>query len=357
MMQGRTVSRRRGALRVDLSILTLIGLLLFAAIGAGGAALYQQFYSPTAFVERYLGLLSSGRAADALRTPGVAVDLSLLENSGIEPTASEALLRTAALTTLTDYEVTSEKQEDGTYRVAVDYTAGGVEGSSTFSVERNGWIGVVPDWRFAQSPLAEIELTVRGSDTFAVNGFALDRRQVSSHGADAAPLDPLHLLVFTPGLYSVTVDTAISATPGVSVLADTAMARTPVHVQALPTEKFTEVVQERVDEFLAQCAEQQVLLPTACPFGLEVQNRLAPDSLPKWSIATQPKVTIQPDGANWAIPAVDAVAHIEAKIQSLFDGSVRDFSEDVPFQVNGTITILADGSASIRVGSPDADDD
>jgi hypothetical protein len=40
------------------------------------------------------------------------------------------------------------------------------------------------------------------------------------------------------------------------------------------------------------------------------------------------------------------------EIQSLFDGSIEPVAEDVPFQVNGTITILPDGSASIRVGSP-----
>ncbi len=51
-----------------------VGLMLVAALGAGGATLYQQFYGPSAFVVRYLDLLSAGRAADALRIPGVAID-------------------------------------------------------------------------------------------------------------------------------------------------------------------------------------------------------------------------------------------------------------------------------------------
>lgn len=355
MSQGRTDSRRRARLRTDLSILAVIGVLLVAALGAGGAALYQQFYSPSAFVQRYLELLSTGRAADALRVPGVAVDLALLEDAGIDAGASEALLRRSALAPLTDVSVTSVQKNDGTYQVAVSYEAAGVGGQTTFAIEQDGWIGVAPNWRFARSPLAEIELTLRGSDSFKVNGFEMDRRQVSAHGADASPLDPVHLLVFTPGVYSVTVDTAISSTPGVSVLADTSLARTPVDVQAQPTKKFTEVVQTRVEEFLAECAKQEVLQPTSCPFGLEVQNRLAPGSMPKWSISEQPKVSVVPDGANWAIPATEAVARIDVDIQSLFDGSVRTVSEKVPFQVNGTIVILPDGSASIRVGSPDGD--
>lgn len=352
MMQGRTVSRRRATLRTDLTLLGLIGVLLLAALGAGGMSLYQEVYSPSAFVQRYLDLLSSGRAADALQVPGVSVDLALQEGAGIDASSSEALLRTAALAQLTDYGITSEKLEGGVYRVSAEYRAGGVRGASTFEIVQDGWIGVVPNWRFERSPLAEIVLTVRGADVFEVNGFELDRRQVSGQGADADPLEPLHLLVFTPGLYSVTVDTPISATPGVRVLADTALGRTPIEVQALPTEKFTGLVQQKVEEFLAACATQEVLLPTACPFGLEVANRLADGTVPKWTIARQPEITLMPDGAGWRIPPTDAVAHIDVTIMSVFDGSVREVSEDVPFQVDGTIGILPDGTASIRVGTP-----
>jgi len=352
MMQGRAVSRRRSSLRTDLAWLSLIGVLLLAAVGAGGSALYQQFYSPKAFVESYLDLLAHGRAAAALKIPGVAVDLAVLTESGINGSASEALLRTDALGSLTDVTVTDEKQKDGIHEITVEYRAGGIEGETTFSVAQDGWIGIAPNWRFTRSPLAEIDLTVRGADAFSVNGFTMDRRQVSPDGMDAAPLDALPMLVFTPGAYSVTVDTAISATPGVRVLADTALARTPVDVQSEPTEKFIEVVQEQVEQFLSECTEREVLQPTACPFGLQVQNRLAPGTVPKWSIAKQPVVTVQPDGANWAIPATDAVAHIEVEIQSLFDGEVTQVSEDVPFQVDGTITVLSDGKVSIRVGAP-----
>ncbi|UNK71017.1 hypothetical protein [Microbacterium sp. H1-D42] len=352
MMQGRTVSRRRARLGIDLTILGLIGVLLIAALGAGGASLYKQFYSPSAFVHRYLDLLASGRAADALRVPGVALDLAVLQESGIHGTASEALLRHAALAPLDDIEIVSDIKKDGVHQVKVSYKAGGVEGRTTFSVVQDGWVGVTPAWRFERSPLAEIELTVRGSDTFAVNGFAIDRRQVAAHEENPDPLDPLHLLVLTPGLYSVTVDSAIAATPGVSVLSDKASASTPVDVQAQPTAKFVEVVQQQVEQFLSTCAKQEVLLPTSCPFGLEVQNRLAPGSMPKWSITSQPKVTVVPDGASWAIPATDAMAHIDVEIQSLYDGAVRELAEDVPFQVNGTIQVLPNGSVSIRVGSP-----
>lgn len=351
MQRVESQAPRRSRLVADLAILTVVGVALVAALAAGGATLYQQFYGPSAFVVRYLDLLSEGRAADALRIPGVAVDREALEVAGIDPTASEAMLRNAALAPLTDVEIVSEKPDGDTTAVTVSYKAGGNAGTTTFSVAQDGWAGVTPNWRFITSPLAVVELTLRGADQFAVNGFEVDRRQISIAGVDAGPLDPLPMLVFTPGLYSVTVDTAISQSPGVGVLADSPMATTPVDVQTDPTDEFTAVVQERVEEFLLACTEQEVLQPTACPFGFEVSNRLA--SLPQWSIAAQPQVTVAPDGGHWQIPATDAVAHVEVEIRSLFDGKVQAIAEDVPFRVNGSVTILPDGSASIRVGSPD----
>ncbi|WP_314650459.1 hypothetical protein [uncultured Microbacterium sp.] len=342
---------RRSSLAADLSLLALVGVLLLAALGAGGAIVYKDFYGPSAFVTRYLDLLSSGRAADALRVPGVAVDREILADAGITPTASEALLRQAALAPLTRVKVESEKEHDGVTEVTVSYEAAGHPGRTTFTVEQDGWEGVAPRWRFQRSPLAVVDLTLRGADRFAVNGFEMQRAQVSVAGTAAADLDPLPLLVFTPGVYSVTVDTPISTAEGTGVLADTPLATTPLEVQTEPTEEFVDVVQEQVEDFLTACTTQEVLQPTACPFGMKVQNRIA--TLPTWSITTQPTVTVVPDGGDWAIPPADGVAHVEVEIRSLFDGSIQKVSEDVPFRVDGSIVILADGTASIRVSSPD----
>ncbi|WAA65947.1 hypothetical protein [Microbacterium oxydans] len=350
MERVRKSTSGRARLALDLSMLAVVGLVLIAALGAGGATLYQQFYGPSAFVVRYLDLLSSGRAADALRVPGVAVDRETLEKAGIDPAASEAMLRHAALAPLTDVEVESEKPVEGGTAVTVSYEASGHPGTSTFVIEQDGWAGVTPNWRFTKSPLAVVELTVRGADQFAVNNFEVDRRQVSADGPAAESLDPLPLLVFTPGLYSVSVDTPIATAAGHGVLADTPLAITPLDVQTTPTDEFVDVVQQQVEEFLTTCTTQEVLQPTACPFGLRVTNRIS--STPKWSIATQPQVTVTPDGGQWQIPPTNAVAHVDVEIVSLFDGSVTELSEDVPFQVNGTIVILPDGKASIRIGSP-----
>lgn len=323
-----------------------------AAFVAGGITLYREVYSPTAFVLRYVELLSDGRAAEALEVPGVAMNATQRESAGLPATVSAALLRQDALAPLTDVRPVAEKVDGDRTLVTVSYRAGGAGGSTTFAVEQDGWIGIAPSWRFATSPLALMELTVRGSMRFEVNGFEIDKRQVSPDGAEADPLAALPLLVFSPGLYSVSVDTPISATPGVAVLADAPAATVPVDIQASATEEFVSVVQQRTHEFLAACATQQVLQPTGCPFGYEVRNRIA--SLPKWSIVQDPEVHLEPDGAGWRIVPAEAVAHIDVDIRSLFDGSVRNVQEDVPFVVSGTITVQPDGSASIQIQGQNA---
>ncbi|WP_254773670.1 hypothetical protein [Microbacterium sp. cf046] len=345
-------SPRRRRLALDLTLLAIVGLVLIAAVGAGTAAIFREFYSPSAFVERYLGMLAQGRAADALAVAGVAVDSAELEAAGLPATASDALLRHDALATLTDIEIVSEEETaQGTTLVTARYHAGAFPGTTTFEVERAGWVGLAPTWQFATSPLAVMDLAVKGSMSFDVNGFVVDKRQVSPDGVDADPTAPLSLLVFSPGIYSVSVDTPISSTRGAAVLSDSPFVNVPVDIQAFATPQFVEVVQERVEQFLTECATQEVLQPTACPFGFVVQDRIV--SPPTWSIAAQPTVSVVPEGAGWRIPPADAVAHIEVAIRSLFDGSVRDVADDVPFIVTGTIAILPDGTASISVSGPD----
>jgi hypothetical protein len=328
--------------------IVLVGVLLIAALGAGAASLYREFYSPRAFVQHYLELLQERRTAEALAVPGVAVDSAELQSAGLPATASEALLRPDALTSLTDAEITGESADGDETQVTVSYTAGGYAGKTTFSVQHDTNEGLLPRWRFARSPLSVMKLTVEGSMRFAVNGFEVDKRQVSVDGADVDPTAAVPLLVFSPGLYSVDVDTAISATPGVAVLADAPLAGIPVDVQAQPTDEFISVVQSRVEDFLTTCAQQKVLQPTGCPFGFTVRNRI--DDAPTWSIVQQPEVTVVPDGAGWRIPSAKAVAHIVVDIRSIFDGSVRTVEEDVAFRVDGEITVLPDGTASILVG-------
>jgi len=342
---------RRGRRRSptgDLILLSIVGVLLIGAFLAAGATLYTQFYSASAFVVRYANLLADGDATQALALPGVAVDSAELEAAGLPANASEDLLRASALGPLSNIRAMSETEVDGTVSVTLAYTAGRHDATTTFSVVQDGMIGIFPRWEFAQSPIAVMDLTVNGSSEFAVNGFTVDKRQVSPDGAAADLSASIPLLVFSPGIYSVTVDTPIASSPGVAMLSDVPFASVPVTVTATASDEFVALVQDKVDAFLEECTQQQVLQPTACPFGFELSDRIV--TLPTWSIAQDPTVRLVADGAGWRIVESPAMAHIELRVRSLFDGSVSDVSVDVPFVVTGTIDILPDGTASILLG-------
>ncbi len=348
----RASGRRRGDARRsvagDLVILSAVGALLIAAFIAAGATLYAQFYGPSAFVVRYANLLADGNATQALAVPGVAVSSADLEAAGLPADASEDFLRSSALGDLSDIRVVSETTNGDTVAVTLAYSAGGHEASTTFSVVQDGMVGIFPRWEFARSPIAVMDLTVNGSSQFAVNGFSVDKRQVSPDGAAADLSAPIPLLVFSPGIYSVTVDTPTATSPGVAMLSDVPFTSVPVTVTATASDEFVALVQDKVDAFLEQCTHQEVLQPTACPFGFDLTDRIV--TLPTWSIVQDPTVSLVADGAGWRIAESAAMAHIELRVRSLFDGTVSDVSVDVPFVVTGTIDILPDGTASILLG-------
>ncbi|MBF0815976.1 hypothetical protein E4U02_06105 [Microbacterium paludicola] len=344
--------RARSRLTRDLLLLGIVGVLLAAAIWAGFSSLYRLFWGPSAFVERYIGMIADGDAAAALAVPGVALDDTDLEAAGLPITSSDALLRSAALTfELTDVAVTEKPVGDEEIEVTATYAIDGVAGKTTFHVTQVGSDGLTPRWGFATSPLAEIRATVLGSMQFSVNGFEMDKRQVSPDREKADPVAPVSLLVFSPGIYSVEVDTATAETGPVKVLADAALKSVPLEVQAEPTKAFTQVVKEKVSAFLAECSTQQVLQPSGCPFGIQIDDRVFADTI-AWSIPSEPNVEIVPDGAYWAISPATGTAHIEADVRSIFNGLIYHYSEDVPFVIDGTVDILSDGTASILVGSP-----
>ena len=77
-----------------------------------------------------------------------------------------------------------------------------------------------------------------------------------------------------------------------------------------------------------------MLLPTGCPFGQQISNRIA--STPEWSISEYPVVSLAPgaEPGSWLMPATNAAAHLTVDVQSLFDGTTSVFDKDVAFSVS-----------------------
>lgn len=304
----------------------LVALGVAIAAGAVGvAALNATVFGASGFVRVYLDALARGDVAGARGLPGVVVDGS----------AGDDLLRTDALARLDIRDVTVERRDAGIETVAVTWTADSEETVTTFAVERIGTrFGLFPEWGFAESPLATLRLTVEHDERFVVNGVDLV--------TGVAAAEPVDYAVFVPGVYRVGHESTYLDADELEVVA--AHPATPIErtLEVLPAPAFVEQVTTEVHDHLAACATQEVLFPTGCPLGRAIPNRVV--STPEWSIVEFPELAVEPtdEFGVWEIPAAAVVAHLRVDVQSLFDGSVSTFDEDIPFDVRYLVTIDPD---------------
>jgi hypothetical protein len=302
--------------------------LLAMSFGLVVMSLNATLFSPGGFVRSYLEALSRHDVAGAL------------ELAGVSPTERDVLLDGAALGRLTDIrQHTDERLPDGTHRVAFDYRTESGPGRTSFLLEPAGTrFGVFGAWRFAEPPLGEIELTVLHDPRFDVNGLQVV----------GAANEPRSYRVFAPGSYAIGHRSTFLEAAPVDVSVTEPAAVTPVEVEVAANERFLDEVQEELDTYLDKCAKQRVLLPTGCPFGKEVANRI--ESEPRWEISEYPPVELVPasEPGTWLMPPTDAAARLRVDIRSLFDGSITRFDADVPFTVSYLITFQADGGLYIE---------
>lgn len=308
----------------------IFGLVVLAFVGTV-VALNTTIYSAHGFVQSYLDSLSRHDAEGALALPGVTVP----------DAAARDLLTRDALGDLTGIRLVSDDADGPTHRVTFAYELGGHPGSTEFTVEPNGHtLGVFDGWRFAVSPVGTVALTVLHDQRFEVNGLAAT--------TDAAPNGAANFAVFTPGRYNFGHTSTYLTATTVPVDVTRIGPAMPVAVDVQANDFFVAQVQKELNDYLdTTCVPQRVLLPTGCPFGQSIADRVV--STPAWSMAEYPVVTVVPgtDPGTWAVPGTAAAAHLVVDVQSLFDGSVTPFDQDVPFTVRYAITFQADGSLYI----------
>jgi len=309
-----------------------ISWLVVFAILIGGfvasiAALNADLYSAHGFVRTYLDALARKDSAAALAIDGVAVE------------GTDDLLTDDSLSDLTALTLVRDTQNaDGTHTVVYDYAIGGEAGRSEFHVQHSGSrFGVFNDWSFVASPISTIAVSVANDNRFDVNGTELDEA-----GA---------YLVFTPGLYVVGhTSTFLEAEPApVPMIEPGTIVDAAITVQA--NDAFISTVQDEVDGYLQDCAAQKVLQPTGCPFGRPITNQV--DGEPIWSITTYPLIEIEPgdETGEWRVNDAIGTANLDVAVRSLFDGTVEQRNDAVPFEVSYRITfdgnkLVIDGVSS-----------
>ncbi|WP_210479962.1 hypothetical protein [Naasia sp. SYSU D00948] len=332
----------RRASRRDLTRWIVFLALVPVAFTAVVVALNSGIYSAAGFVDRYLDALQRRDLATALELPGVEVPQGV----------STAALQRDALPGLAGHRVVSDTDEGGgLHRVLVEYRAGDSPARTEFLVRASAPTFLVfQGWRFEESPVGRLAVTVRGDEHFRLNGEQIEGAEEVGPGVWA-----LELAVLSPARLVLDHDSRYLTAEEVAVDVPSASAPAEATVEVRAGDVFVETVQAEVDEFLDGCAKQEVLQPAGCPFRKVLDDRIL--GAPRWSIASYPRIGIQPqvldDGTfAWTVPPTEGTAHIRVSVLSLFDGSVSELDEDVPFRVAYVLALRDDGGLDIRAVQP-----
>lgn len=303
--------------------------LLVVAFAVAVVALNQTVFTASGFVRGYLDALQRQDAIAALALAGPAGASSSIDD----------LLVTQGMSALDSFEVSESELRDGAYRVDVEYVAEGMSGRTAFEVvQRDTLFGLFPTWGFARSPLAEIDLTVRHAREFTANGVR--------HIAPAADQQRTYL-AFTPGVLTFEhMSQLLEAPPRTVVLGPPDLPEV-VDLEARANAAFVGLVQAQVDEYLDECAAQQVLFPPGCPFGQEIADRIV--TPPRWEIVSYPAIALQPTSTlgEWSAPQTGGVARITVDVQSIYDGTVAPLQTEVPYSIGFVVTFVGENEVVI----------
>lgn len=314
-----------GSLRHTVVIWMALFGVLIGAFALTVIALNATIYSATGFVSSYLHALERHDLTGAMDTAGVRGSARV----------SSDLLVPDALGTVSDVSITSDiDQGGGIHFVRYSARVGGVDVDGEFQVlQGENRFGIFSTWSFLESPMGLLRVTPLHDSSFSVNGVDL---------TSAGPSVASSYQVLTPGAFTVShTSRYLTAEPVVATVTRPG-STVPVVLDIQASSFFVKTLQQQMDDFLDECATQEVLFPTGCPFGHEVSNRV--ESTPKWTISKYPVVTIEPgsEPGTWIVPETQAAAHLVVDVRSLFDGTLSTFDEDVPFSVHWVMTFSGD---------------
>ncbi len=302
--------------------------LFFAAFVATVAALNAGLYSAHGFVRSYLEAVARHDTIAALETPGIPATVEGVADDLLVP---EAL---GARGSLADIRLIDDVTEGTARRVSYTFELDGSPATASYLVERNGTVfGLFSRWRFVESPLATIPVTVLHARTFEANGVTATT-ETPNRAADYR--------VFTPARYAFTHNSTFLESPTQQIDIPDAAAATSVSVNVRASAAFIDELNTQVHAFLDDCAKQRVLMPTGCPLGFAVSDRIT--EAPTWSIAEYPEVRIEPGSevGSWIMPPTLGSARIVVGARSLFDGSEYTIDEDSTFTLGYQLTITPD---------------
>ncbi len=203
-------------------------------------------------------------------------------------------------------------------------------------------LGIVPVWQFARLPVGIATVEVDQHDRLRVNGQVV---QTPAAG------EAVSLTVFVPSLVTArVVEPHVQSAPS-SRRVDGSRP-TVIALEAAPTALLKREVTTEMEAFLVACTEQQVLLPTGCPFGRSVTERVV--DRPTWQLVSPPDIEIVPGSSPgiWAVVG-EAELRLTVQVQRLRDGRLSDLDETVTASLSGDVVLTDDGPELTIYPPPD----
>ncbi len=272
-------------------------------------------YSPARSVELYLIALEEGRFGEAAGIAGMSRVPAVLP----EPSGS-----------LSEPEIVGTRTlASGNVVVLAEYVLSGETKSSYFTLEPAGDVlRLFSTWSFSTAPTAELVYSIIGDERIDVNGVRLDMNTLGV---------PATSSVLVPGIYEASLSTPwVSAPPTLASVTQTD-AEYPLRLRVQPTNELKDTATTAIERYLEGCVAQEILQPVECPFGITISDRVV--GVPAWTVLDYPvvSVTLGADRESWDVLAIGGVVEVTVAVQSLFDGSISEYSEIVSFLVEGSI--------------------
>ncbi|GGE60612.1 hypothetical protein [Nesterenkonia cremea] len=315
------------------------GTALTVALVAGGIIAWQvdeQLYTTEASAENYWEALRSGNGAEALGhldsvpedTGGDAV---LLDGDPLSYSAS--LMEGMSFT-------------EGAESASVTFTADGEEYETTLPVvdAGNHWL-IFDDWKVGSQAYTDLEVDVPGAEAAGVGQIEVNGEPVNLED------ETVTLSAFLPSVVEFGIDSQWLAGTTTEVLlpeedddADAEPAAQELTLELEASEEAEELLHSEVETFLQECAEQEVLMPSGCPMGIETPHQVDSDTI-SWDMPDAADTSLSFDSDGWEVSGLDMTATVTFEALDHHDGEELDESHDVPFRLD--VQVGADGEELI----------
>ena len=323
------------------------GGLIWAAWGSalaltlliGGVIAWQvdeQLYTTEASAENYWEALRSGNGAEALG----------YLDSVPEDTGSDAVLLDGDPLSHSASLMEGMSFTEGAESASASFTADGEEYETTLPMVDAGthWL-VFDDWRIAPEAVTDLEVEVPGADAAGVGQIEVNGEPVNLEE------ESVTLSTFLPGVVEFGIDSQWLGgtsteviTPEEGTDADGEPSAQQLTLELEASEEAEEVLHNEVESFLQGCAEQQVLMPSGCPMGIETPNQVDSETI-SWEMPEASDTSLSFAADGWEVSGLDMTATVTFDSLDHHDGEELEESHDVPFRLD--VQVGADGEELI----------